>query len=119
MVLLRLLKENLGDREDIARVVDWDLDHQPYYIESEYTEGGDLKTWAKNQGGLGNVPLKTRLDLVAQTADALNAARQEVLSPVTSSGVFSGLAQAPFLKPAPKGIKGDGLNIVLSFEIIE
>jgi len=43
VVLLRLLKESLGDQKDIARVVDWELDHQPYYIESEYTEGGDLK----------------------------------------------------------------------------
>ena len=74
VVLLRLLKESLGDRKDIARVVDWELDQQPFYIESEYTEGGDLKNWAKNQGGLNKVPLKTRLELVAQTADALSAA---------------------------------------------
>ena len=74
VVILRLLKESLGDREDIARVVDWDLDHQPYYIESEYTEGGDLKTWAKNQGGISQVPLGTRLELMAQAADALSAA---------------------------------------------
>ncbi|MCP4575295.1 MAG: SUMF1/EgtB/PvdO family nonheme iron enzyme [Deltaproteobacteria bacterium] len=74
VVLLRLLKESLGDRKDIARVVDWELEHQPYYIESEYTEGGDLKNWAKNQGGLDKVPMKTRLELVAQAVDALNAA---------------------------------------------
>ena len=74
VVLLRLLKESLGDREDIARVVDWELEQQPYYIESEYTEGGDLKNWAKNQGGLDRIPLKTRLELVAQAADALSAA---------------------------------------------
>jgi eukaryotic-like serine/threonine-protein kinase len=76
VVLLRLLKESLGDRNDIARVVGWELDQQPFYIESEYTSGGDLKAWAKSQGGLGSVPLKTRLELMAQTADALSAAHK-------------------------------------------
>jgi serine/threonine protein kinase/formylglycine-generating enzyme required for sulfatase activity len=74
VVLLRLLKESLGDRKDIARVVNWELEHQPYYIESEYTEGGDLKTWARNRGGLERVPLEDRLELMAQAAEALQAA---------------------------------------------
>ena len=56
------------------RVVGWELEQQPYYIESEYTEGGDLKKWVKNQRGLNKVPLETRLELMAQGADALNAA---------------------------------------------
>jgi eukaryotic-like serine/threonine-protein kinase len=74
VVLLRLLKETLGDRDDIARVIDWELGNPPYYIETEYTEGGDLKAWAANQGGIEEVPLETRLELVAQTAVALAAA---------------------------------------------
>ena len=74
VVLLRLLKESIGDREDIARVLDWELDHQPYFVESEYTQGGDLKFWAKNRGGIDKVPLKIRLELLAQAAEALSAA---------------------------------------------
>jgi serine/threonine protein kinase/class 3 adenylate cyclase/predicted esterase len=74
VVLLRLLKESLGDREDIARVIDWELTAPPYYIETEYTEGGDLKEWVANQGGIDKVPLATRLELVAQTGVALSAA---------------------------------------------
>ena len=74
VVLLRLLKETLGDREDIARVIDWNLNDQPYYIETEFTEGGNLKTWFEEQGGAGNVSIETRLDLVAQIATALSAA---------------------------------------------
>jgi len=74
VVLFRLLKETLGDRDDIARVLDWDLENQPYFIETYYTEGGDLKIWAQEKGGLDNVPLETRLELVAQTATALHAA---------------------------------------------
>jgi serine/threonine protein kinase len=73
VVLLRLLKETLGDREDIARVLDWNLNTQPYYIETEFTEGGNLQTWFEEQGS-SQVPLETRLELAAQIATALSAA---------------------------------------------
>lgn len=74
VVLFRLLKESLGHRDDIAQILDWDFEHSPYFIESEYTEGGDLAEWAEAKGGLGAVPLATRLELVAQTAVALGSA---------------------------------------------
>lgn len=74
VILLRLLKESLGDRDDIARVVDWELDCQPYFVESEYTQGGDLKSWSKKQGGIDKIPLKIRFELLAQAAEALSAA---------------------------------------------
>jgi formylglycine-generating enzyme required for sulfatase activity len=74
VVLFRLLKETLGDREDIARVLDWEFEKAPYYIEAEYSEGGDLKQWAEEQDGIENVPLDTRLDVVKQVARALSAA---------------------------------------------
>ncbi len=74
VTLLRLLKRTLGDRPDIARLLDWQLDEPPYYLESQYAEGGDLPTWAEQCGGLGSVPLETRIDLVAQTAVALGEA---------------------------------------------
>ena len=74
ITLFRLLKEELGDRDDIARLLDWDLDQAPFYIESEYTEGGDLAEWIEAQGGAGKLPLEQRLELVAQVADALAAA---------------------------------------------
>ena len=74
VVLFRLLKESLGDRDDIAHVLEWEFDRPPYFLEIEYTEGGDLAQWAKDHGGLANVPLETRLDIVAQIAVALGAA---------------------------------------------
>jgi WD40 repeat protein/class 3 adenylate cyclase len=74
VVLFRLLKETLGNREDIAQILDWDFEHPPYFIESEYTAGGDLKSWAGSKGGLSKIPLPTRLEIVAQTAVALGAA---------------------------------------------
>ena len=74
VTLFRVLKEALGHREDIARVLDWSFDAPPFFLEAEHTEGGDLVAWAEQQGGLGSVSLATRLELVAQVADALGAA---------------------------------------------
>jgi serine/threonine protein kinase/dipeptidyl aminopeptidase/acylaminoacyl peptidase len=72
--LLRLLKDELGDRDDIARVLDWNFETPPYFLESEYTEGGSLTEWAEAAGGIETVALRTRLLLIAQIAEALAAA---------------------------------------------
>jgi len=72
--LFRLLKDELGDRDDIARVLDWNFDEPPYFLESEYTEGGSLVDWAKAAGGITTIALSTRVTLIAQVADALAAA---------------------------------------------
>jgi WD40 repeat protein len=74
VVLFRLLKESLGDREDITRILDWKFDQAPYFIESEFTSGGSLVEWSESQGGIGAVPLPTRLEFAAQIAEALAAA---------------------------------------------
>jgi class 3 adenylate cyclase/tRNA A-37 threonylcarbamoyl transferase component Bud32 len=74
VTLFRLLKETLGSRDDIARVIDWSFDQAPYFIELEYSEGGSLVDWAGAQGGIEGVPLEARLEIVARAADALAAA---------------------------------------------
>jgi serine/threonine protein kinase len=74
ITLFRLLKETLGDRDDIARILDWSFDEAPYFIESAYTAGGSLIDWAADQGGLDTIELETRLEIVAQVATALAAA---------------------------------------------
>lgn len=74
VTLFRLLREALGERPDIARLYDVKLDQAPFYLESEYTDGGNLADWAAAQGGIGTIPIPTRLDFVARIADAVNAA---------------------------------------------
>ena len=74
ITLFRLLKEELGDRDDIARILDWNFEKAPYFIESEYAADGDLLEWAKEQGGIGNVPMARRLEIIAQLATALSKA---------------------------------------------
>ena len=72
--LFRVLRDALGDRDDIARVIDFQFDEPPYYLEMEYAGRGTLEEWAKECGGLEAVPLETRLAIVASVADAVAAA---------------------------------------------
>lgn len=74
VTLFRLLKETLGDRKDIAQIIDWQFERAPYYLESEYTQAGDLAQWSATRGGVHTLPLGDRLDLVAQVARAVAAA---------------------------------------------
>ncbi len=74
ITLFRLLKEELGNRDDIARILDWNFERAPYFIESEYAADGDLAEWAEEQGGIAAVPMEQRLEIVAQVAAALAAA---------------------------------------------
>ena len=74
VTLVRLLKEELGDRRDIARIIDWNFDEVPYFIESEWTEAGSLDRWLALRGGAAAVPLAIRIEIVAQVALALAAA---------------------------------------------
>lgn len=74
LTLFRLLRHALGDRSDIVRLGEIQLDRSPYFLESEYAPLGNLATWAEAKGGLSGVPLALRLDIVARIADAVAAA---------------------------------------------
>lgn len=72
--VMRLIREKLGDRPDIARLNDVQLDEPPFFLEMEFSEHGSLLDWSRAIQGLEHVPLATRIDIVARTADALAAA---------------------------------------------
>lgn len=74
VTLFRLLRDTLGQREDIAGLHDVQVDKAPFFLESEYYADGNLVAWAERQGGIQRVPLETRLDLLARTARAAAAA---------------------------------------------
>lgn len=76
LTLFRLLKERVGDHPNIVRLHDVYLDHPPFYVEMDYVEGKDLRTWGEDHGGIGAVPLALKLELVAQAADGLQAAHE-------------------------------------------
>ena len=74
VTLTRLLRETLGERDDIVRIYDLRLDEPPYFLESELATDGNLLQWAEKLGGLDKIPLAERIALVADTAAALAAA---------------------------------------------
>ena len=69
----RYLHESLGPREDLVRLLEWNLEGAPFSIESEYGSE-NLTEWAQSQGGLEKVPLEVRLKLLADVATAVAAA---------------------------------------------
>ena len=74
VTLFRLLKERVGEHLNIVGLREVFFDEPPYYIEMDYVAGKDIKAWSAEQGGVGKVPLPTRLEIVAQVAKALQAA---------------------------------------------
>jgi DNA-binding winged helix-turn-helix (wHTH) protein/serine/threonine protein kinase/tetratricopeptide (TPR) repeat protein len=70
----RLLQSGLGERNDIARLLDFNLQSLPYFLELEYCRQGNLSDWCAVQGGVESIPLEVRLDLMIQAAEALAAA---------------------------------------------
>ena len=74
MTLFRLIKERIGDHPNIVALREVYFEQPPYYVEEEYVAGQDLASWCAAQGGADKLPLETRLEIIAQIADALQAA---------------------------------------------
>ena len=74
ITLTRVLNDGLGPRQDLVRLLDWNLEEAPFYLETEFVSEGSLLDWAERQGGLGTIALPLRLELLAQIADALSGA---------------------------------------------
>lgn len=72
VTVARLLREALGEREDFVRVLDWDFEQAPYFIESEYG-GVSLDRWPAS-GGIAPISRERRLALFVQAAEAVGVA---------------------------------------------
>ncbi|MBS1858993.1 MAG: winged helix-turn-helix domain-containing protein [Acidobacteria bacterium] len=73
VTLARLLKDSLGERPEFVRVLEWNFDAPPFYLESEYC-GPNLTEWAESQGGLKIIPLATRLRVFLELVRGVAAA---------------------------------------------
>lgn len=70
VTLYRMLSQQLGERDDFVKVLDWNFEQAPFYIECEYG-GVDLLQWWQAQSGGAGVSLEQRLELLAAVADSL------------------------------------------------
>lgn len=73
ITLFRLLNDTLDERARIVRLLDWNLEQPPCFIEAEYVSGGSLTDWITQQGGFVHIAASQRIDFAAQIAEALAA----------------------------------------------
>ena len=73
ITISRFLRESLGDRPEFVRILEWNFETPPYFLESEYA-GPNLAEWAAAQGGLNQSTLDARLHLLIDIAQAVAAA---------------------------------------------
>lgn len=73
ITLFRVINDTLGANARVVKLLDWNLEQAPYFIETEYIAGGNLVDWIRTQGGLAAMPLGQRLEMVASIAEALAA----------------------------------------------
>jgi eukaryotic-like serine/threonine-protein kinase len=73
ITISRFLRESLGERPEFVRILEWNFESAPYFLESEYA-GANLSQWAEGQGGFDAIPFNTRLHLLIDIANAIAAA---------------------------------------------
>jgi serine/threonine protein kinase/DNA-binding winged helix-turn-helix (wHTH) protein len=73
ITISRFLRESLGDRPEFVRILEWNFETPPFFLESEYA-GQNLAEWAVAQGGLNQIPREARLHLLTDIAQAVAAA---------------------------------------------
>src|SRR4029434_4020700 len=76
VTLFRVLRERAGQHPRIVNVHDVYLNEPPFYVAMDFVEGNALPTWIESQGGFDQVSMETRVEIVAQVADALHAAHE-------------------------------------------
>ena len=71
VTVARLLEQALGERREFVKLIDWDFEQAPYFVEFEYG-GTGLDRWRDPAGrGIEALPLAIRLELFCQAADAV------------------------------------------------
>jgi DNA-binding winged helix-turn-helix (wHTH) protein/tetratricopeptide (TPR) repeat protein/tRNA A-37 threonylcarbamoyl transferase component Bud32 len=73
ITLFRVINDTLGENAKVVKLLDWNLEQIPYFVEAEYIAGGSLVDWVAVRGGVTGIPLSDRLEIVAKIADALAA----------------------------------------------
>ena len=69
----RFLRESLGERPEFVRILEWNFETAPFFLESEYS-GPNLAEWAERGDGLSRIPFATRLQILIDIAKAVAAA---------------------------------------------
>lgn len=71
--LMRVLRDTLGERDDFVRVLDWNFENEPFFLECEYG-GQTLPDWAEEHGALAGWDRTRKLAFFLRIAAAVDAA---------------------------------------------
>jgi class 3 adenylate cyclase/tetratricopeptide (TPR) repeat protein/tRNA A-37 threonylcarbamoyl transferase component Bud32 len=72
--IFRVLRERFGEHPNIVAIHDVFFESAPFYLVTDYVDGPTLDRWSGSSSTLAGTPLDQRLELIAQVADALQAA---------------------------------------------
>src|SRR3546814_16176890 len=70
---MRVLRDTLGERDDFARVIDWNFESEPFFLECAYG-GQSLPEWAEEHDVLAGWDRDARLAFFLQIAAAVDSA---------------------------------------------
>ncbi len=118
-VLLRRLSQKLGSKHSFVRIKEVSLDDPPYYIGMDFVDGEELQLWFAEQGGGTKVKEATKLELVAQIAEALQVAHNVgiIHRDVKPSNVL--VSNSARGESTPRAVLTDfGIGTVVSSEIL-
>jgi len=71
ITLFRVINDTLGEEARVLRLLDWNLEQPPYFVETEFVSGGSLVDWVRASGGFESIELADRLEVVANIATAV------------------------------------------------
>lgn len=71
--LSRLLRENFGEQQFFARLLDWNFETPPFFLEYEYG-GQNLVEWAETDARLARLSPQQRLEMFLHVVDGVTAA---------------------------------------------
>jgi non-specific serine/threonine protein kinase len=75
VTIQRVLRESLGEREDFVRLIDWNFETPPCWLQCE-DAGRDLAGWARENPAFAQAPTAQRIAWFLQIADAVAAAHR-------------------------------------------
>ncbi len=73
VTIWRVLHESLGERDDLVRLVDWNFEAPPCWLQYRHA-GKDLARWARDNPAFDEAPRERRIAWFLQIADAVAAA---------------------------------------------
>src|SRR5262249_7465505 len=74
VTLFGLMRERIGEHQNIVKLLEVHFDEPPFYLAEEYVSGKDLSRWCEAKGGAASSHLAPRLENISQAAEGLQAA---------------------------------------------